>query len=305
MPASFASRVADPGARPVVLDGGLATRLEARGNDLSSHLWSARLLLDDPAEVREAHRDFLAAGAEVITTASYQVSYDGLAAAGLGTADTDRLLRLSVATAREAVEPAVQSADDGPRWVAASVGPYGAALADGSEYRGDYGLSVDQLRAWHRRRLYTLIEAEPDVLAIETIPCRAEAEALLAEVQGSGMPCWLSLTNVADRTRLGEPLAEAFGMAAEVPEVIAVGVNCCAAAGVADTARLAVSASGKPAVVYPNSGEGWNAFARAWDGQRDLDPADAAGWVAAGARIVGGCCRVTPDDIAAIARALA
>ena len=305
MPASLASRVADPAAGPVVLDGGLATRLEARGNDLSSHLWSARLLLDDPAEVREAHRDFLDAGAEVITTASYQVSYGGLAAVGLGTAETDRLLHLSVATAREAVESAVESADEGPRWVAASVGPYGAALADGSEYRGDYGLSVDQLRAWHRRRLRTLIEAEPDVLALETIPCLAEAEALLAEVQGMGMPCWLSLTSVADRTRLGEPLAEAFSMAADVPEVVAVGVNCCPAAGLAGAARLAVSASGKPAVVYPNSGEGWDASARAWDGQRDLDPADAPAWVAAGARILGGCCRVTPDDVAVIARVLA
>jgi homocysteine S-methyltransferase len=302
MPVSLASRVADPAAGPMVLDGGLATRLEARGNDLSSHLWSARLLLDDPGEVREVHREFLGAGAEIITTASYQVSYDGLAAVGLGTADTDGLLRNSVATAREAVESTHRQQ---PCWVAASVGPYGAALADGSEYRGDYGLSVDQLRAWHRRRLRTLIEAEPDVLALETIPCLAEAEALLAEVQGSGMPCWLSLTNVADRTRLGEPLAKAFGMAADVPEVIAVGVNCCAAAGLASTARLAVSESGKPAVVYPNSGEGWDASARAWDGQRDLDPAEAPAWVAAGARIVGGCCRVAPDDIAAIARALA
>ncbi len=301
MPPSLASRIVDQGARPVVLDGGLATRLEARGNDLSSHLWSAQLLLDHPAEVREAHRDFLEVGAEVVTTASYQVSYEGLAMAGLGSADTNRLLRLSVATARQAVESTGGAAS---LWVAASVGPYGASLADGSEYRGDYGLPVAQLREWHRRRLQTLIEAEPDIVALETIPCLAEAEALLAEVQGTGMPCWLSLTNVADRTRLGEPLAEAFAMARDVPEVIAVGVNCCAPTGLADLAHLAVSTSGKPAVVYPNSGEGWDAGARRWEGHRDLEPGEAADWVAAGARLVGGCCRVTPSDIRVIAGAV-
>lgn len=291
-------RIGDPGSVPVVLDGGLATRLEARGHDLSSHLWSARMLLDGPEEVREAHRDFFAAGAEVATTASYQLSFEGLASAGLGPAETERLLRLSVAVARDAAV----GFDDGPqRWVAGSVGPYGAARADGSEYRGDYGLSVADLRNWHRRRLQTLAEAGPDVLALETIPCLAEVEALLAEVDGSGMPCWLSLTNVADRTRLGEPVAEAFTMARDVREVVAVGVNCCATTGLADIVELAAQTSGKAAVAYPNSGEGWDPAARAWRGPGRFDPADAPAWVSAGARLIGGCCRVTPTQIHQIA----
>jgi homocysteine S-methyltransferase len=291
-------RIVDLGSTPVVLDGGLATRLEARGHDLSSHLWSARMLLDDPEEVREAHRDFFAAGAEVATTASYQVSFEGLATAGLGPAETERLLRLSVSVARDAAEG---FDDRRQRWVAASVGPYGAARADGSEYRGDYGLSVADLRNWHRRRLQTLMEAGPDVLALETIPCLAEAEALLAEVDGSGMPCWLSLTNVADRTRLGEPVVEAFAMARDVPEVVAVGVNCCATTGLADIVQLAAQTSGKAAVTYPNSGEGWDPAARAWRGPGRFDPADAPAWVSAGARLVGGCCRVTPTQIHQVA----
>jgi homocysteine S-methyltransferase len=286
---------------PIVLDGGLATQLEARGHDLSSDLWSARLLAEDPGEVTAAHRDFFAAGAQVATTASYQVSYEGLAAVGIDAVGTTRLLALSVQLARRAAQDT-----PGPeqRWVAASVGPYGASLADGSEYSGDYGLTVAQLRAWHRPRLAALIAAEPDVLALETIPCLAEVEALLAEVSGSGVPSWLSLTNLESATRMGEPLAEAFAMARTVPEIIAVGVNCCSAVGLDSILAGAVAASGKPALAYPNSGEGWDGPRRTWTGEPAFDPTAAAGWVRAGAALVGGCCRVTPADIAAVHKAL-
>ena len=211
-------------ARPVVLDGGLATLLEQHGHDLSSDLWSARLLRDDPGAIEAAHREFFAAGAEVATTASYQVSFEGFGAEGVDRDEVERLLRRSVelaAAARDAVAP--------EGWVAASVGPYGAVLADGSEYRGDYDLDVAGLRAFHRPRLDVLastVGEHADVLAIETVPCLAEVEAVLAELDGSGVPAWLSLSAADGRTRAGEPLEEAFAMAADVAEIVAVGVNC-------------------------------------------------------------------------------
>ncbi len=281
--------------RAVLLDGGLATRLEERGHDLSSDLWSARLLVDAPEEIEAAHADYFAAGAEVAITASYQVSYDGMRAVGLDRAETTKLLATSVTLARRAADQAL-----GQRWVAASVGPYGATLGDGAEYRGDYDLSVAQLREWHRPRLAALVAAEPDVLAIETIPCLREVEALLAEVDGSGMPCWLSLTSAGDRTRQGEPIADAFAMAREVAEVIAVGVNCCSTEGLSSVIELARESSGRPVVAYPNSGEGWDGQARWWTGEPAFSPGEAPAWVAAGARLVGGCCRVGVADIARI-----
>jgi homocysteine S-methyltransferase len=261
----------------VVLDGGLATVLEARGHDLTSDLWSAGLLLDQPDAVIAAHREFFAAGAQVATTASYQVSFSGFAARGLGQAETVAALHRSVELAEAARTAQPQ---DRPRWVAASVGPYGAALADGSEYRGDYGRSVAELRAWHRPRLQTLMDTTADVLALETIPCLAEVEALLAEVEGTGVPCWLSLTCSGRTTRAGEPADEAFAMAAGVAEIIAVGVNC----------------------VIP-SGEVWDAGRRAWQGAALLTASSVEEWSAAGARLVGGCCRVLPDTIADISAA--
>jgi homocysteine S-methyltransferase len=278
---------------PVVLDGGLATQLEAAGHDLSDELWSARLLADDPAAIVAAHRAFLDAGARVVTTASYQATVDGFVRRGRTAHEAAGLIRRSVDLAREAV-------DGREAWVAASVGPYGAVLADGSEYRGDYGLTVNQLVRFHAPRLRLLADAGPDVLALETVPDVREAEALLTALDGVGVPAWLSFTIAGDRTRAGQPLADAVALA-DHPGLIAVGVNCSAP----DDATAAVetfAATGKPVVVYPNRGEVWDAVQRGWTGPAaDID---AAAWVRRGARLVGGCCRVMPADIAAIARAV-
>jgi len=286
----------------LVADGGLATELEARGHDLSDSMWSARLLMDAPQEIKAAHLAFLQAGAVIATTASYQASFDGFAACGLSRSDAARLMRLSVELARAACG---EMADGVRRWVAASVGPYGAALADGSEYRGRYGLRIADLIAWHRPRLEALAEASPDVLAIETVPDVDEAEALVTAIAGVGVPAWLTYSIDADRTRAGQPLAQAFAVARDVAEVVAVGVNCCAPSDVPLAVAIASQVTGKPVIVYPNSGEGWDARHRAWAGRPQDMAWQPRQWVTAGARIVGGCCRVRPADIAQIATALA
>jgi len=277
---------------PVVLDGGLATLLEAHGHDLSSDLWSARLLTDDPEAIVAAHAEFFDAGAQVATTASYQASFPGFATLGLDPAQAADLMRLSVALARRARD---ERRPDG--WVAASVGPYGASLADGSEYRGDYDLDVTGLRDFHRPRLDVLAAAGADVLAVETLPCLAEVEALCHELDGSGLVAWLSVSADGDRTRADEPLAEAWAMAADVDEIVAVGVNCCAPGDV----PTALAGATGPLVAYPNSGQGWDAVRRTWTGESAFDVGAVASWVAAGARLVGGCCRVGPADIAEVA----
>ncbi len=294
-------------AGPVVLDGGLSTELEARGHDVSSALWSARLLRDDPEAVVAAHAAFAAAGAQVATTASYQATVEGFGATGVDRDEALALVAHSVGLAR-------RGAPDG--WVAGSVGPYGAALADGSEYTGAYtdpswtgraggGLTVAELRTFHRPRMETLAGAGADVLACETVPAAAEAEALLAEADALGVPVWLSLTTVVDddgvaRTRRGEPAADVFALARGVDAVVAVGVNCTDPAGVGP-ALAAAATAGIPLVAYPNSGEGWDAAARRWTGSGGIDADAVPGWVAAGARLVGGCCRVGPAGIAALA----
>jgi homocysteine S-methyltransferase len=282
---------------PVVLDGGLATQLEAQGHDLNSELWSARLLNDDPDAVVAAHCAYFAAGAQVATTASYQASMDGFAKAGIGRTEAKQLIKRSVRLA----EQARASCDDAKqRWIAGSVGPYGAALADGSEYRGNYDLSVAELREWHRPRIQLLAEAGVDILALETIPCLAEVEALLTEVAGSEHPCWLSMTCVGDRTRAGEPVTEAFALARDVDEIIAVGVNCIDPAEAYALVRIAGESTGKPVVVYPNGGEQWDTSARAWVGPATFHPQDVEDWIGGGACLVGGCCRVGPTEIKAI-----
>ena len=274
--------------RPLVLDGGLGTLLEARGNDLSSSLWSAALLRDRPAEVRAAHEEFVAAGADVLISSSYQVGFG----AALPDDEVCSLLTASVRVAREA----------GSRFVAASVGPYGAVRADGSEYTGDYGMSVSELRNWHRRRIHVLAEAGADALAVETIPSPAEVEAIAAELEPLGVPAWISLS-AASTGWQGDELAVALGAAAEVPGVFAVGVNCCPPQDVLPALQHVPDSVA--AVAYANSGEQWDAVNRSWSGEAGIPLREAQAWVDAGARLVGGCCRTTPADIAALSAAIA
>ncbi|MCW2526874.1 MAG: hypothetical protein JWM76_1734 [Pseudonocardiales bacterium] len=281
--------------RVVVLDGGLATELERRGNDLTDALWSARLLFDAPDEVKQAHRAFFEAGAEVATTASYQASLTGFARIG---ADGGVLMTRSVRLAQQARD------EHGRGWVAASVGPYGAVLADGSEYRGDYGLSIAELREFHRPRLEILCAAEPDVLALETIPCLNEVEALLAELERLDQLAWLSLTCTGTSTRAGEPVAEAFQMARDSANVIAVGVNCTAPSDIAGLVALARVETGKPVIAYPNSGEAWDSARHRWTGRKEFRADTVEQWVSAGATLLGGCCRVGPLEIAAMVASL-
>ncbi len=293
----------------VALDGGLSTELEAAGHDVGSSLWSARLVEQDPAAVVAAHTRFFAAGARVATTASYQVSAQGFAAAGLGAEAAERSLRRSVALAQDARD---RSGLAGRAWVAGSVGPYGAVLADGSEYTGAYagsgGLDLEALRRFHRPRLQALADAGADVLACETIPAALEVEALLLELADVDVPAWISLTTELDatgtvRTRRGERAQDVFTMVRDAPSVVAAGVNCLAPGDVTASVEVA-RASGRPVVVYPNSGERWDAAARAWAGDPRLSPADVQRWVDGGARLVGGCCRVGPELLADLVQRL-
>jgi homocysteine S-methyltransferase len=292
-----------------VLDGGLATELERRGNTLSDELWSARLLIEAPEEIVAAHLAFYRAGARVATTASYQASFEGFARRGLGRDESVRLLRRSVelaAEARRRRDDEDASSDSASRLlVAASVGPYGATLADGSEYRGDYGLSVAELRRWHEPRLAVLADVGADLLAIETIPSLDEGHALVELlVETDGPPAWLSFS-CADgaTTRHGEPVEAAFDLAEATDRIVAVGLNCSAPEHVLELIRRARSVTVKPIVVYPNSGEAWDPVARRWTGAvgPEVDAAAGRAWIAAGASLIGGCCRVGPDRIAQLA----
>jgi homocysteine S-methyltransferase len=286
-------------AEPTVLDGGLSTALEQQGADLGGALWTARLLGEAPDRIAAAHRAYYEAGARVATTASYQASVEGLVAAGYDPAEARRLITLSVTVARD-VRDELAGSHPG-LLVAASVGPYGACLADGSEYRGRYGVTPARLRDFHAPRLELLAAAGPDLLAVETIPDSDEAEVLVPLLDDLGVPAWFSYSVTGDTTNAGQPLAEAYAVPAGSRAVIAAGVNCSEQADVLGAVRAAVAATGRPAVAYPNRGGSWNADTRQWEyaGPLDLDLVD--GWLAAGARLVGGCCGTGPDDIAALA----
>ena len=290
------------GSDPVLIDGGMSNALEELGYDVGDRLWTARLLRDAPDAVAEVHRRYFAAGAVVATTASYQSSVPGFVEAGVESSEAAALVVRSVTVAREVRD---ELAGDGvDRKVAASVGPYGAYLADGSEYRGRYGVARSTLRDFHGPRLELLMSAGPDLLAVETVPDVEEAEVLVELLADVDVPTWFSFSARGGRTAAGQPLSDAFTVAAQPDCVIAVGVNCLPGDEVADAVRLAVATTSKAAVAYPNGGGVWDPTVKTWGGRPGVDPTLAAAWVDAGATYVGGCCRVAPADIARLATAL-
>jgi len=293
----------------LVLDGGLATELEARGCDLSDELWSARLLLENPGLIQQVHLDYFYAGADCGISASYQATMPALMARGLTEAEAEALLRLSVRLALAARDafwaiPANRRGRLRPI-AAASVGPYGAALADGSEYTGDYDLDEAGLVDWHGRRWRILAESGADILACETIPSFAEMRALkqLTAVTPD-MPAWFSFA-CGDGRHLndGTPIADCARLLDGTPQVVAVGINCTPPRFISSLIRQVRAVTQKPIVVYPNSGETYDAVNKRWLGESAPSEFGAYSreWRQEGAALIGGCCRTGPAHIWQIA----
>lgn len=290
----------------LILDGALATELEARGCNLADTLWSAKVLMENPELIYQVHYDYFAAGANVAITASYQATPLGFAARGLDSGQASALIRQSVALAQRARDDyRAATGSQAPLLVAGSVGPYGAYLANGAEYRGDYALPAAEMKDFHRPRVAALLEAGVDLLACETLPSFGEIQALislLAEFPHSS--AWFSFT-LRDAQHLsdGTPLSKVAEVINGAPQVVAVGLNCVALESVTPALQTLQALTDKPLLVYPNSGEQYDAVSKSWHSApsgctlHDKFPE----WQQAGARLIGGCCRTTPQDIAAIA----
>uniref|UniRef100_A0ACD5WJP3 Uncharacterized protein n=1 Tax=Avena sativa TaxID=4498 RepID=A0ACD5WJP3_AVESA len=315
----------------LVVDGAMGTELEAHGADLQDELWSARCLVSAPHLIRKVHLDYLEAGANIITTASYQATLQGFQSRSLSREQSEALLRRSVEIAQEARAIFLEGRSKGPYsarenetrsterrrpvLVAASVGSYGAYLADGSEYTGDYGRSVTKewLKKFHRRRLQVLAEAGPDLIAFETIPNKLEAQAYceLLEENDIRIPAWFSFTSKDGATAAsGDPITDCAAVADSCRRVAAVGVNCTAPRLIHGLILSITKVTSKPVVVYPNTGETYVAETKEWvdsTGGRAsaTDFVSCVGkWRQAGPALVGGCCRTSPATVRAIARAL-
>ncbi|MCW2484497.1 homocysteine S-methyltransferase [Candidatus Symbiopectobacterium sp. NZEC127] len=293
----------------VILDGALATELEARGCDLCDPLWSAKVLLEAPALIYQVHYDYFAAGAQCAITASYQATPQGFAARGLSEAEALALIARSVELAVRAREDyRAAHPDAGALLVAGSVGPYGAVLANGAEYRGDYQLPQAEMMAFHRPRIAALVDAGVDVLACETQPSLPEMAALLQLLREfPSITAWFAFT-LRDEQHIsdGTPLCDVVALLDNHPQVVAMGINCVAVESATAALAHLSSLTSLPLVVYPNSGEHYDATTKRWRAtgeQACALTAHLSAWRAAGARLIGGCCRTTPQDIAAISHA--
>jgi homocysteine S-methyltransferase len=296
--------------RPILIDGGLATQLEAQGCDIGNALWSASLLQTNPEAIVEATRAYLDVGAECVATATYQASREGFATLGLSADEADELMNLSVDLAIRARDEflAANPRIDYMPFIAASIGPYGAMLHDGSEYKGKYGVPGVTLREFHEARLKLFNASEADILALETVPSRLEAEVLAELLSDCDTPAWISFS-CCDDTHIsdGTPITEVVALFDDHPTVFAVGVNCTPPQFVPELVRkIRAAAPAKSIIAYPNSGEVYSVEDNSWSGT--VTPGDCANaalaWIEAGASIVGGCCRMGPDHIRAMRDAI-
>ncbi|HEY9577385.1 MAG TPA: homocysteine S-methyltransferase [Pseudobacillus sp.] len=294
----------------IVLDGAMATELEHHGCDLNNSLWSAKILIENPEIIKRVHRDYFKAGADCAITASYQATIEGFAQHGLKEEETLNLIQTSVQLARESRDEfwnKLENRDNRPKpIVAASIGPYGAFLADGSEYRGDYKLTEDELMNFHRPRMKALIDAGAEVLACETIPNMIEAKAIvrLLEEEFPGTYAWISFS-AKDGLHIsnGVPVAECVSWLDKHEQVAAIGVNCTSPEYISSLVKNIADHTEKPIVVYPNLGEVYDASTKTWSGapSKESYESNIRNWYECGARLIGGCCRTRPENIKAIA----
>ncbi|XP_009799701.1 homocysteine S-methyltransferase 1 [Nicotiana sylvestris] len=302
-----------------VVDGGLATQLEKHGASINDPLWSALCLIKDPDLVKRVHLEYLEAGADILVTSSYQATIPGFLSRGLSIEEAESLLEKSVKLAVEARDKFWNVVKRNPTQsynralVAASIGSYGAYLADGSEYSGDYGphVCLDKLKDFHRHRLQVLVDAGPDILAFETIPNKLEAQACveLLEEENVQIPSWICFSSVDGKNApSGESFKDCLDVINRSDKVSAFGINCAPPHFIQTLIQELKELTAKAIIVYPNSGEIWDGISKRWLPSKCFDEEKfeqfAPIWRDAGAKLIGGCCRTTPSTIQAISKAL-
>jgi len=293
----------------LVVDGAMATELEKHGVATNSDLWSATAMIDKPEAITAVHKSYFENGADIATTNTYQANVAKFMELGLTEADSKNLITKAVQLAQKARTEYFDSLSQTERnqrakhpLIAGSVGPYGAYLADGSEYRGDYELTEAQYQDFHRQRMTLLDQAGVDLFAFETQPNFEEAKALvkLLVEEFPDQQAWLSFS-IKDSETLcdGTSLQEAVHYFEDVDQIDAIGVNCTTLENIEDTIKTVESVTDKPIIVYPNNGDIYDPKTKTWQANPQADTFSdlVPGWIQAGASLIGGCCRTTPNDI--------
>ncbi|MFC2131665.1 homocysteine S-methyltransferase [Bacteroidota bacterium] len=293
---------------PLLIDGGLSNELEKAGYNLNHKLWSAKLLDANPEAIIQVHLDYLNAGSQCITTSSYQATIPGFMEIGYARDTAEKLILKTVQLAEEAIERFMKPDLDYKPMIAASIGPYGAYLADGSEYKGNYGITNEGLKDFHLSRIELLDKSNADFFACETIPSFQEAKVLAEILMGTKKPAWVSFS-CKDELHIndGTPIEECAAFFTGHPKIFAIGVNCTAPKYISGLIKsIKARAGDKKIVVYPNSGEVYDAESKTWTGSSDVQQYAemAKEWLELGADIIGGCCRIGTGHIKGISDVL-
>ncbi len=291
--------------KAIIIDGALGTQIQRNGHNVNDSLWSAKFLDENPKVIKDVHIQYLNAGADIIITSSYQASFEGFLKKGFTQEKAVELLKLSINIAIEARDDFWEKCDQQNRikpLVAASIGPYGAYLADGSEYSGDYKISDIELKDFHKKRLEVLIQTKPDIYAFETIPSKNEAKILCDLIEDFNIKnSWISFSAKNENfTNAHDEIVEAIKYLNNCHSLGAVGINCTAPQYIPQLIENIKSSTNKPIVIYPNGGSKYNPITKNWE-KGEISPIEyskmAHLWFEKGATIIGGCCETGPEEI--------
>ena len=291
----------------IVLDGAMSDELERQGVQTNNKLWTATALIDQLDKVYQAHMDYFNAGAELIITDTYQANVQAFEKAGYSKTEAEQFIRNAVKIAKKARDD-FEKQTGKHNYVAGTIGAYGAYLADGSEYRGDYQLTSDEYLAFHLPRLKLVLAEKPDLIALETQPKLAEPVTVLDWLKEQRqIPVYVSFT-LKDAKHLsdGTPIAEAVKKISQYQQVFAIGINCVSPTIVQDALSEFSQYTKKPLVVYPNLGASYDPQIKQWRKfTNDFNFEELTkSWYQAGARLIGGCCTTGPKEINQIKQAI-
>ncbi|KAJ2450584.1 hypothetical protein EV183_004185 [Coemansia sp. RSA 2336] len=305
--------------RPAVLDGGMGQLLADEATAMADGLWAAGVAARSPELVRSIHQQYLQAGADIITTATYQASASGYIAAGIAANNiaAQHAMAAAIQLAVDARNRHMDSSQTTRPLVAVSLGSIGATLGNSSEYTGDFGMSEQLVYEFHMQRLKMVAQClqtsqlryQVDLLAFETIPSLAEARAIIGALSNIAElpPAWISFTTLSeDCLGSGEPIEPAVEMAGSSTGICAVGFNCFPQHVASALVTRAKKVTEKPIICYPN-GQAWSGSLEDWNDPSNrvlpaIFAAEAQRWAECGAAVVGGCCRTTPAHIREVAK---
>ena len=278
-----------------LLDGSMSFPMEQLGYNLKNKLWTGKALINNPDLIKDIHKGYIDAGADFISTSTYQISFDRLKNMGYQSEEIKKIFQKSVDIVKDAIEESKLKKEIK---IVGSFGPYASYDPEASEYIGEYDSTDIEIKKFHLNNIRIIEETDLDIILYETIPCLREIKILSEALSHSTKEIWISITcNEEMEFRDGSSFKDACEIISKIEKITTMGINCFSPLLVKKAIDLLKKYSNKKILIYPNSGEIYNPKERFWTGNNEFNNSMIKNWLSLYPDIIGGCCRIGYDDI--------